>query len=250
MSVKSLQAEAKAAGLSWGTIKRSKGMLRVRAVKGGFDDGWTWQLPRSEGAHVDPVQNTLRPFGKVAPLRVFDPENGGIEGVEGSEGDEGAHGCGTRPLGGDAGSEPPDDGDDPSLHELRSCLDEPEGGGEPDWDELNRLADCATEADRAGDLSTFSPGLAVGQGLDGGDVHVGDDCVALSVGHGDEDTAVHGNHEFGVANGVRFPAAGDDPEGLERITTDGVANIIGQHTSIVAPERTPGQENEREETEL
>jgi hypothetical protein len=48
-ATRELQSEAKAAGLSWATIRRAKDQLGAVAAKTGIDGGWTWTLP--EDAH-------------------------------------------------------------------------------------------------------------------------------------------------------------------------------------------------------
>ena len=50
VATKDLQSEAKAAGLSWATIRRAKDQVGATAAKAGIDGGWTWRLP-TEGAH-------------------------------------------------------------------------------------------------------------------------------------------------------------------------------------------------------
>jgi hypothetical protein len=52
-----LQKRAKEAGLSWATVRRAQGALRVKARKLGMDDGWAWELPAepvhpTEDAHA------------------------------------------------------------------------------------------------------------------------------------------------------------------------------------------------------
>lgn len=42
--VRRIESEAKAAGLSWATVKRAKDALGVKASKSGLDGGWMWQL--------------------------------------------------------------------------------------------------------------------------------------------------------------------------------------------------------------
>jgi putative DNA primase/helicase len=57
VSVKKIQAEAKAAGLAWRTVERAKRSLGVLAAKGDFHAGWEWRL------HEDrqPINQTWRP---------------------------------------------------------------------------------------------------------------------------------------------------------------------------------------------
>lgn len=49
VAVKKIQQEAKAAGLSWITVRRAKDTLRVVASKSAYKGGWEWQL---EDAHL------------------------------------------------------------------------------------------------------------------------------------------------------------------------------------------------------
>lgn len=66
-----LRAEAKADGITEGTLKRAKERLGVKSGKGGMDGGWTWRLPQhaheSQGAAR--TQETCAPSGEPAPLR-------------------------------------------------------------------------------------------------------------------------------------------------------------------------------------
>lgn len=44
--VKAIEAEARAAGIAWRTIRRAADQLHVIKRKGGMDTGWYWQLPK------------------------------------------------------------------------------------------------------------------------------------------------------------------------------------------------------------
>ena len=51
VTVRQLESEAKAAGISWQTVRRAKEKLRVKATKTALDGGWVWTLP--EDGHLD-----------------------------------------------------------------------------------------------------------------------------------------------------------------------------------------------------
>jgi len=65
--------DAERAGLSWGTVKRAKTALGIRADRYGFGRAgqWLWSLPTAIRDHNE----NLRSYGKPAPLCDFDPEN-------------------------------------------------------------------------------------------------------------------------------------------------------------------------------
>ncbi len=46
VAVKEIESEAKAAGLSWATVRRAKDALGIRSVKVRFDGQWSWSLPK------------------------------------------------------------------------------------------------------------------------------------------------------------------------------------------------------------
>ena len=54
---KKIQAEAKAAGLSWITVRRAKEALSIIHRKSSFGGGWEWRLEdaRLEDAHLSEV---------------------------------------------------------------------------------------------------------------------------------------------------------------------------------------------------
>ena len=58
--VQRIQTEAKAAGLSWTTVRRAKESLSVLAKKSGYLAGWEWRL---EGAHHEDAHS---PYTKVS----------------------------------------------------------------------------------------------------------------------------------------------------------------------------------------
>lgn len=46
-TAKSLQVEAKAAGIAWRTVERAKATLKVKSVKSGYSGEWRWELPKT-----------------------------------------------------------------------------------------------------------------------------------------------------------------------------------------------------------
>jgi putative DNA primase/helicase len=48
---KTIQSEAKEAGIAWRTVRRAADRLGVVKRKGGMNDGWYWSLPSPEGVH-------------------------------------------------------------------------------------------------------------------------------------------------------------------------------------------------------
>jgi hypothetical protein len=80
---KELLARAKAAGLSWATVRRAKDHAGIVASKDGFTGGWTWTLPKMlkslEGAHVAPkdIVNTFLDLSHAAaeaePAKMLTP---------------------------------------------------------------------------------------------------------------------------------------------------------------------------------
>jgi hypothetical protein len=53
--VTGLQTEAKAAGITEGTLRRAKGDLRVESHKSGYGGAWQWSLPSEPGELTDTV---------------------------------------------------------------------------------------------------------------------------------------------------------------------------------------------------
>jgi len=51
---KTVQTEAKEAGISLATLRRAAKSIGVRPVKGGMEDAWYWSLPTAEDAHLEP----------------------------------------------------------------------------------------------------------------------------------------------------------------------------------------------------
>ena len=45
LPVRRIETEAKAAGLSWATVRRARDALGIKTAKTGLDGGWVWQLP-------------------------------------------------------------------------------------------------------------------------------------------------------------------------------------------------------------
>jgi len=61
VAVKRIQSEAKAAGLSWMTVRRAKEALSVVASKSAYKGGWEWRLEdgHSEDAHSGDTQENI-----------------------------------------------------------------------------------------------------------------------------------------------------------------------------------------------
>jgi len=66
---KEIKSAAEANGLSWASIKRAKKELGIEAHKGGFDDGWAWNLPKGLRDAEVSQQTDLSAFGEIEPLR-------------------------------------------------------------------------------------------------------------------------------------------------------------------------------------
>lgn len=74
-AVKEIQADAKAAGVSWGTLKRAKAGLPIKTYREQFGAGWWWKLlPPKERNQVaqHPQRENLAP---LAPLGIITQEN-------------------------------------------------------------------------------------------------------------------------------------------------------------------------------
>lgn len=55
VAVKKIQDEAKAAGLSWMTVRRAKEALAVAASKSGYQGKWEWRLEDAHSKHAHPI---------------------------------------------------------------------------------------------------------------------------------------------------------------------------------------------------
>ena len=71
---KTVQAEAKEAGISFPTLRRAAESIGVRRVKGGMEDAWYWSLPAAEDVHFEPkmliknsehLRDDLSTFGAI-----------------------------------------------------------------------------------------------------------------------------------------------------------------------------------------
>lgn len=65
LSVKKIQAEARAAGLAWRTVERAKRSLGILAVKGNFQTGWEWRLREDSHEDRQPHISNLAAFDEV-----------------------------------------------------------------------------------------------------------------------------------------------------------------------------------------
>lgn len=71
---KTVQQEAKAAGLSWATVRRASDSLGVIKKKGGMDGGWYWSLPAERAQEMlmmltknnEHLRETLSTFGEAS----------------------------------------------------------------------------------------------------------------------------------------------------------------------------------------
>lgn len=52
---KTLQAEAKDAGIAWRTVRRAADAIGIKRKKGGMNDGWYWSLPAEGGQKLPKV---------------------------------------------------------------------------------------------------------------------------------------------------------------------------------------------------
>jgi putative DNA primase/helicase len=52
-TVRQIQAEAKAAGLSWATVRRGADQLGITTEKTAYEGGWAWRLPHQAGEEID-----------------------------------------------------------------------------------------------------------------------------------------------------------------------------------------------------
>ncbi|CCF85910.1 hypothetical protein NITHO_6130001 [Nitrolancea hollandica Lb] len=72
VAAKEILRQAREAGINEKTLRRAKGDIGVLARKGGFDAGWTWDLPHPEDGHATPEdrhKNGCPPSVPVVHLR-------------------------------------------------------------------------------------------------------------------------------------------------------------------------------------
>ena len=62
VAVKRIQTEAKAAGLSWMTVRRAKEALSVAASKSTFEGGWQWRLEDAQREDAHPIDTQVSTF--------------------------------------------------------------------------------------------------------------------------------------------------------------------------------------------
>jgi putative DNA primase/helicase len=72
VSAKKIRADAKKAGITLSTLRRAEDALCVEHNKSGFEGGWSWQLPHSEGAHEISKMPTVRVWAPSAMMGTFD----------------------------------------------------------------------------------------------------------------------------------------------------------------------------------
>jgi hypothetical protein len=62
VAVKKIQGEAKAAGLSWMTVRRAKEALSVIASKSAYRGGWEWRLEDAQHEDAHPIPKSVSTF--------------------------------------------------------------------------------------------------------------------------------------------------------------------------------------------
>jgi hypothetical protein len=62
VAVKKIQSEAKAAGLSWATVRRAKDALSVDASKSGYQGAWQWELEDAHSKDAHSIYTELSAF--------------------------------------------------------------------------------------------------------------------------------------------------------------------------------------------
>jgi archaellum biogenesis ATPase FlaH len=62
VAVKKIQREARAAGLSWMTVRRAKEALPVVASKSGYQGGWEWRLEDAQIKDAHPIDTDVSTF--------------------------------------------------------------------------------------------------------------------------------------------------------------------------------------------
>lgn len=62
VAVKKIQTEARAAGLSWMTVRRAKEALTVIASKNGFQGAWQWQFEDAHSKDAHPIHTQVSTF--------------------------------------------------------------------------------------------------------------------------------------------------------------------------------------------
>jgi hypothetical protein len=86
--VKKIQAEAKAAGLSWITVRRAKETLPVVASKSAFKGGWEWRLEDARNEDAHPIHAQVSAFEQATDNTSLNDNRS----------DEDAHRSNTSPL--------------------------------------------------------------------------------------------------------------------------------------------------------
>ena len=79
VAARKIQGEAKAAGLSWMTVRRAKDSLGVVASKSNFHGGWEWHLEDAQREDAHPIHRQASTFEQAI-------ENTKLKGKRANEG--------------------------------------------------------------------------------------------------------------------------------------------------------------------
>ena len=98
LAAKTIQQQAKDAGLAWITVRRAKDRLGIKPVKTRFDGGWEWALPEDAQDAQSPGGEHLRGAGASSTeSSTYNPDFG----VQNAQSHEDAHPRGVSTFGDD-----------------------------------------------------------------------------------------------------------------------------------------------------